>query len=66
MSAFAPVVPHHKTLEIQLQPAQFTAVVFVLMTDEIDLTDDYILQRGLYLFVFAANIATKFGSPIGK
>lgn len=56
MSAFAPVEPHHKTLEIQPQPAQFTAVVFVLMTDEIDLTDDYILQRGLYLFVFLQQI----------
>lgn len=40
--------------------------VFVLMTDEIDLTNDYILQRGLYLSAFQANIAIKFGSPLGK
>lgn len=40
--------------------------VFVLMADEIDLTNDYVSQRGLYLSVSEANIAIKFGSPLGK
>ena len=40
--------------------------VFVLMADEIDLTNDYVSQRGLYLSVSEANIAIKCGSLLGK
>lgn len=40
--------------------------VFILMKDEIVLTNDYISQRGPYLSAFEANIATKFGSPLRK
>lgn len=40
--------------------------VFILMKDEIDLTNYYASQRGLYLSVFEANSAVKCVSLLGK
>lgn len=68
MSIFSFSVPHitkHCSFNWRRRSLQ-QLFVFVLMADEIDLTNDYISQRGLYLSVFEANIAIKFGSPLGK
>ncbi len=62
---FVPHITKHLRFNCSQQGLQ-QLFVFILMKDEIDLTNNYYLQRGLYLSVFEANIAIKFGSLLGK
>lgn len=68
MSVFSPFVSHiSKRWRFNRSRHSLQQLfVFMLTKDEIDLTNDYISRRGLYLSVFEANIAIKFGSPLGK
>lgn len=52
MSAFAPFVPYHKTLEIQLQSTQFTAVICFCLNDEWNWLDRwlYLTERSLFVW----------------
>lgn len=41
-------------------------LLYFCFNDKIDLTGNYILERGVYLSVSAADIAIKFVSLLGK
>lgn len=58
--------PLNIKIQFHLQQSLKQPFVFVLMTDEIDLTNHYISLRGLHLSVFEANVSINFSPPRGK
>lgn len=67
VSAFAPFVPHHKTLEIQLQSAQFTAAVCFCLNDGWNCLDKwlYLTERSLFV-CFCSKYCHKIWLSNGK